>query len=158
MTRSCKWLLLVAVAMPLMGQDPAKVAGSVINHLTGEPVPKVRVSLFSVSEDDSRKQYAAFTSEEGKFSWASVAPGHYIVQVRAPGFVMAPESASNTNLQLSSGGASTDLRFEIEPAGSIAGTVVDNHGDPVTGARVSFEDEGRNETTNDKGEFTFDRL
>ncbi len=71
---------------------------------------------------------------------------------------MAPGSAANTNLQLDSGGAMRNLRFEIEPAGAIAGTVVDSHGAPVVGAIVSFEDEGRNETTNDKGEFRLDRL
>jgi protocatechuate 3,4-dioxygenase beta subunit len=72
---------------------------------------------------------------QGAFAIAELAPGSARLDVRAPGFapvtrtIQVPDSGGRRPFAMP--------RIEMAPEGTIEGDVVDPHGDPVAGARVS---------------------
>jgi protocatechuate 3,4-dioxygenase beta subunit len=78
------------------------------------------------------------TDAEGAFSLADLAPGSARLDVRAPGFapqarvVTIPDSGGRRPFAIP--------RLELVAEGTVEGDVVDEHGDPVAGARVGRDD------------------
>ena len=135
-------MLLLAIAAALLAQsvpaaDPnaASVEGVVVNAVSGEPIPRVHVSLNLYSGNEPRS-YGALTTAEGKFSVTGLPAGHYGIGASRLGFIFDGRRGS---LVLKEGDQKTDLALQLTPSGSIAGTVVDADGQPVEDCGVTAE-------------------
>src|SRR5215475_5639129 len=77
----------MAVCLPAPAQDASdkcKVEGSVLNSLTGQPVRKARLSIVSPGGGEA---VAVSTDSQGKFAFANLAPGAYMLSANHPGFL-----------------------------------------------------------------------
>ena len=102
------------------------IDGSVVNALTGEPIPRARISI-----NTSAASSSAAADSSGKWSLSNVACGTTPVTVTRPGFL---QKASRP-VTLRSGSAVHDVKMELTPQSVFYGKVVDDQGDPVVGAR-----------------------
>jgi hypothetical protein len=155
--RSSCGFLLAAFALAQSQSEPASVEGTVVNVLTGVPVPRARVTL--KGQGRSAKSYGALTSAEGKFSIAEVAPGLYEASAERVGFFIPadPGGRSAVDVVVRPGLTKEDLKLRLAPLGSISGRVVAPDGEPVEGAAVSIETgpvtSTLRDSTDDEGRF-----
>jgi protocatechuate 3,4-dioxygenase beta subunit len=141
-------------------QQPAPVPGQISGHVyradTGEPVPKAVVSLIprfaansggrrGPSPDQSGQPDArsVLTAGDGSFTISDVLPGTYTVRSSHVGFIAQTYGQDRTHgpstVQLGSSQTLDHIDIRMTPAGVIAGTVVDQDGDPLQGMQVSAE-------------------
>jgi len=110
-------------------------SGTVVNALTGEPIPRAMVTL---GRGDAA---GASTDASGNWSITNTICGRFQPTATRPGFV-APNQSLNVAalvarmVQLTSGTPVTNIKIQLMPAGAIAGTVRDSFGDPVEGAQI----------------------
>ncbi len=151
-------------------QKPARVEGTVFS-LNGDPVRKATVRLQGGAAQPGQPAttYVEAADAAGKFIFDNVAPGRYTLMAEKPGFINARYGArSNSNpgsqLVLTEGMEMKDLTLKMTPQGVIAGKVVDQDGDPITGVQIqilrSAYSAGRRQlqpagfaNTNDLGEY-----
>jgi protocatechuate 3,4-dioxygenase beta subunit len=149
-----------------------RIEGTVVRAGTGEPVREFRLSIVKAGYmrgpnyvQDPR--WRDFADAEGKFSVDVVGPGIYQVIATANGMATVRSKPFNTDEN-----AGEVLKLELGGGASLHGKVVDEQGNPVTGARVIpaslaggeapperglfVSEEGAVETTN--GEFTLEHL
>jgi protocatechuate 3,4-dioxygenase beta subunit len=120
------------------------------------------------------KTVSATTDEGGKFRFDQVEPGDYFLSAKRAGYVdgqYKPEGkyAVDGKLRLRAGDSLTDVEFRLVPLGAIGGRVLEEDGDPVSGAivvaqsyyygggrrRLQPADSGQ---TTDRGEFRLGKL
>jgi 5-hydroxyisourate hydrolase-like protein (transthyretin family) len=121
-------------------QPKCSLSGAVVDSATGKPLAKVELRLEPLAGD-----WASTTNsgDNGRFALADLEPGRYhLVAIRSGYLQMAYGShgsaRSGTILKLEAGQDLADLRFELTPAGSIAGTIRDNDGEPIEYADVAL--------------------
>ncbi len=119
-------------------KQQAKLQGQVINQVTGEPVRKANLSLKPESGGTTLK---AASDNEGKFSIENIDPGRYTLGAERQGFVTQNygarrPSGPGTTLELKTSQVLKDLSFKLTPQGVIAGRVVDDDSEPVSGVSV----------------------
>lgn len=148
-------LLLLAVAVltapAAQGQENAAgqsnaagsgyaVRGTVVNGVSGQPVPRALVDL--------NEQYAMLTGGDGQFSFDNLPAGTYMVTVRKPGY----RGFGNNNQEFVLRGAMPvrqrpprrievgpdmpALTFRIDPEATVMGTVTLSTADPADGIQV----------------------
>jgi hypothetical protein len=153
-----RWLTLFPAAAALMAQSapqPASIAGTVTNSVTGEPILRAHVTVRCISADRPQGQqaYGALTNEKGEFSITLPSPQNCWMDAERVGFVSAHNGG---NVQLSSGAHKEGLKLSLTPTGAITGRVVNAAGEPLQGVTVSAEMVGGNSyaaTSDDKGAF-----
>src|SRR5579863_8985790 len=100
-------------SQPPQPQQPTSydcaVDGSVVNSITGEPMPRTRVSLMSPASGGASSTSSADSS--GKWSLSGVACGTAQVFVARPGFLMQ----ARRSLNLVSGSPVHDVKIELIP-------------------------------------------
>ncbi|RME76543.1 MAG: carboxypeptidase regulatory-like domain-containing protein [Planctomycetota bacterium] len=106
----------------------ARVAGLVLEE-RGGPIEGARVRLLV----GSRRRREVRTGVDGGFALDNLAAGRYTVHAYARGFLPARVPGP---VDLSPGGARTDLVLRLRAALAIEGTVRTRDGKPVRGARV----------------------
>ena len=150
-------LLLAAAALfaqtpPPAAEKSASVAGTVVNAITGEPIPRAHVTLMSFGKGE-RHDYGAMTTAEGKFSIPGVPAGSISTTATRLGFVADQTSAAG--VELKAGDHKDDLTLKLTPTGAIAGTVVDADGEPVEHCSVVAESSrgGQPSSTDARGRF-----
>ena len=150
-------LAMLPAAAALLAQtapQPASVAGTVTNSVTGEPILRAHVTFTCTSEDRQQNPpvYGALSNEKGQFAITKMQPGNCSVGVQRPGFA-APRNTGS--IPFSSGMHKEDMKLSLTPAGAIAGRVLDAAGEPVEGASVSAEGPwgGNAAVTGDRGQF-----
>ena len=116
----------------------ATLQGQVLNQVTGEPVRKANLSLKPESGGTTLK---GVTDNEGKFSIENIDPGRYTLSADRQGFVTQSYGASRpsgpgTPLELKTSQALKGLSFKLTPQGVIAGRVIDDDAEPVSGISV----------------------
>jgi len=119
-------------------KSQAKLQGQVINQVTGEPVRKANLGLKPESGGATLK---AATDNEGKFSIENIDPGRYTLGADRQGFVTQNygarrPSGPGTTLELKTSQVLKDLSFKLTPQGVIAGRVIDDDVEPVSGVSV----------------------
>jgi hypothetical protein len=146
----CATLMLTAQTPPTPSAAPlgqtsdekakqqAKLQGQVLNQVTGEPVRKANVSL---KPEGGGTNLKAVTDNEGKFAIENIDPGRYILAGERQGFVTQNYGASRptgpgTTLELKATQSIKDLAFKLTPQGVVAGRVLDDEGEPVSGVSV----------------------
>jgi hypothetical protein len=116
----------------------ATLQGQVLNQVTGEPVRKANVSLKPESGGTTLK---AVSDNEGKFSIENIDAGRYTLGADRQGFVTQNygarrPSGPGTTLELKTSQVFKDLSFKLTPQGVIAGRVIDDDAEPVSGVSV----------------------
>jgi len=137
-TRLASCLLLIAAACP--AADLYRLAGTVINARTNQPVPHAQVYFHKSDAPYPRAPFISGT--DGKFSF-DVPEGAYVLQAGTRELIESYGEQGQQN-GFSSGvvvGPSQDtsnLVFRWYPPAAIAGRVVDESGEPVEGALVQL--------------------
>ncbi|HEX6466570.1 MAG TPA: carboxypeptidase-like regulatory domain-containing protein [Terriglobales bacterium] len=105
--------------------------GTVINSVTGEPVPHALVQLFS------SPQRAMLTGADGSFQFDGVPGGQISVSARKPGFFRDEEVGRRTFYQaFQFGPDSGPITLRLNPEGVVIGRVEDENGESIEGAAV----------------------
>ena len=110
------------------------VSGTVVNAITGEPIPRAMVSLGGYDNTGSA------TDATGHWSISNTScTSNRPVSATRIGFInsnMARASGRPTTVNLVSGSPVTGVKVSLTPESSIAGKVQDPNGDPIESARV----------------------
>jgi len=168
----CVLTLLLANA----GAQPApaplyRIAGTVVNAVTGEPVQRVTVAALSTS--DHRTVASVVTGSDGRFALESLAAAKYDLAAYKRGFLLSlfdEHEEYNSAIVTGEGQQTEDLVFRITPVASLHGAVSADGGDPVENAKVLLflKPRGHNPsaritqkaetTTDDTGTYDFGEL
>lgn len=100
------------------------LAGRVVNALTGESIPRVKVSL---------AQRATLTAADGAFQFANVPAGQYAAGAEKPGYFAAnalPQSNHMPDI-FTVGPQMPPLILKLVPAAVITGSIRDQAGEPL---------------------------
>ena len=130
-----------AQSSPITSVAPGsfKVAGTVVNGLTGATLAQARVAL---ADTRTRRQVGTVvTSEDGHFEFASLPAGKYGLIGTKPGFLTQfYEQHEQFNTAIVTGPElKTDaLLLRLTPMAIISGHVADEHGEAVRKATVSL--------------------
>src|ERR1700730_1565004 len=147
-----------------------KVAGTVVNSVTGSALAQARVALVDTK---SRKNFTRLiTSEDGHFEFPSIPAGKYSLQAARRGFIPGSyEQHEQFSTAIVTGPElETDsLLLRLTPMALISGHITNNFGEPVHRAQVTLFQEdlrgGMNRTTatfstntDDRGYYDFSLL
>jgi protocatechuate 3,4-dioxygenase beta subunit len=147
-----------------------KIAGTVVNAMTGAPLSQARISIADTK--DRAKVTSMITSESGHFEFLQLKPGKYSLQGAKRGFLSAAyEQHEQFSTAIVTGAefATENLVLRLTPMAIISGHVFDEFGDPVRNAQVALYFENHNggitrivrsfnSTTDDRGFFDFNLL
>ena len=161
--RLCCGLLLAVACMPSMTQTgpstPAatrlastasgyRIAGTVVNSATGEPVRGATVA--ALSEADSHTIASKETGDDGHFALSGLAAAKYQLTASRRGFRTAfydEHEEFSTAIVTGPGLDTGPLTFRLPPGALVHGVVTGDGGDPVEGARVMlFRNPGAHKT------------
>jgi Carboxypeptidase regulatory-like domain len=136
-------VVLFALAAPTQAPSPAaSLEGTVFNKLTGAPVKSAHVMYIKVGSGAGENAQPISTDTD--------AGGHYIIQLEAgtyrlwverPGYARqtygsrSPEGQGSV-ISVAAGAQFHDLDMRMVPLGAIAGSVLDEDGDPVQGVGI----------------------
>jgi hypothetical protein len=148
-----------------------RIAGTVVNSATGEPVRRATVSL--LSEEFRNTVALVETDSEGRFALAGLAAAKYPLTVSKRGFLTAfydEHDGFSTAIVTGADQDTSGIVFRLTPGASLHGVVTGDGGDPVEGAEVMLflkprhpgsgaRITGAGETrTDDTGAYEFDGL
>ena len=120
---------------PRPGVPAAALSGMVVDS-NGRAVPTVAVRVIGLSSVQTQ-----LTDEKGRFNFAALVPGEYVVTARKYGYydgAFGKRRAGGDPLPvaLAAGQAFADMKIELFRAAVITGFVLDEASEPVVGARV----------------------
>jgi hypothetical protein len=144
---------LFAQSAPPAAEKSSSVAGTVVNAISGEPIPRAHVTLMSFGKE-GRHDYGAITTAEGRFSITGIPAGSINAWANRLGF--AADQTSAAGAELKAGDHKDDLTLKLTPTGTIAGTVLDADGEPVEHSSVMAESRyggGPSSPTDAQGKF-----
>src|SRR5579859_5756986 len=138
MTRLFSFLLLAALPALLAAQEspissscPCTLRGTVVNSVTGAPVPGALV------QSSSPSQPATLTDSEGSFHFDGLPTGTFSVSATKPGFLpQNPFLRQSTSLQVAPDAPAAVIR--ITPGGVITGRVLDDRGEPLENFNIQL--------------------
>jgi hypothetical protein len=132
---------LVATAQTKSTKPPAEglyqIAGTVVNALTGAPVPRAVVEVLSV--EDSHTIASATSDAEGRFALEGLGPAKYQLAASKRGYRTAfydEHEGFNTAIVTGAGQDTGHLIFRLSLGAVLQGVVTDDGGDPAENARV----------------------
>ena len=144
--------------------QPALVSGRVLDADTGRPIAGALVTAYGAAAGASRA--VVLTSGSGEFVIRGLRPGKLVLIARKSGYVDASQGQSRAAgfappILVVAGKRYLDTEIRMWRHGVIAGTVIDEAGDPVIGARVraylAVRAGGRTGYTENGGSTTDDR-
>jgi protocatechuate 3,4-dioxygenase beta subunit len=140
-------LILIAPATLAQVSDPAYaiIEGQVVSATTGQPLRKARVELFHRGATPIDMDVMSGMSDDGgRFKLDNLAPGKYGLSGTRTGYVSESRfNTRNQTIQLGPGQRVSDILIKLTPQGIIAGSVLDEDGDPIpTMAVVLYRDRG----------------
>ena len=183
-----KPFLILLISLMVQGQPapPTLISGRVA-RVGGDPLKKAVVTLRALGAQNNppaanlnavfqqgqvrqqNRNQTVSTGDDGTFAFNNVAPGQYRVSVERDGYITQEYgqrsfNGTGTILTVSAGQRLTTVDFQLSPAGTIAGRILDEDGEPVTGIQVqalSYQYRGgartlapsRQVQTNDLGEY-----
>jgi hypothetical protein len=147
-----------------------KIAGVVVNGVTGAPLAEARISLVDTKTRKSAAQQK--TLEGGRFEFGGLAAGKFSLEGSKHGYISASyDQHEQYSTAIVTGPAlkTDELVLRLNPVAMISGHVHDESGEPVRSARVTLfrEDHGGgmsrvnrllNATSDDLGYFDFSSL
>lgn len=123
-------------------QPPAglRIGGTVVNSLTGQPVPSATVAIAPVSQGEERSVSSSVsTGPDGHFLFAGLKRGKYSLMATARGFsVQSFEHHGNyaTAIAVATDLDTEHLVFRLEPDAAVEGDITDDNNDPIQYATV----------------------
>lgn len=113
--------------------------GRVIDGATGEPLRGARMTVtWQALEGSGSARFSTRSDAQGAFAFERLPDGVYFVQVQRQGHFELPGAFQSQRQVTLRGGASIDLGdMRLMRGGILTGRVVDQHGEPVVGARVT---------------------
>jgi len=114
-----------------------RIAGTVVNALTGEPVRGAAVAALTV--EDSRAVASTETSDDGRFAMDGLAPGKYQLAASKRGYCTGlydQHDYYNTAIVTGEGQQTDKLVFRLTPGAVLSGVVTEDGGDAAEGASV----------------------
>lgn len=114
-----------------------RIAGTLINSATGEPVARATVSLLSIA--DSRTIQATLTGDDGHFVFSGLTAAKLQLSASRRGYSTSSYNQHDdyfSAIVTGEGQQTESLVFRISPAAVLHGTVTDENGDPVESANV----------------------
>jgi hypothetical protein len=147
-----------------------KIAGTIVNSLTGTPLGKARVSLFDTR--NPANVVWMITSEDGRFAFDSLRAAKFSLQGAKRGFISAAyeqHEQFSTAIVTGAGLSTENLVLRLTPLALLGGKVIDESDDPVRNARLMLYVENhragmnritpaRNASTDDQGSYEFAAL
>ena len=117
---------------------PCALSGSVVDAVSGQPVPHALVKLTAPSPR------AALTDSEGKFQFEDLPAGSVILEAEKPGFLTQDPVArwypGSAQIQLAPD--STPALLKLIPEGVISGQVTGENGEPLEGFTIGVFNRG----------------
>ena len=142
-------MLLIGL-LGLAGQARAtgyRIAGTVVNALTGEPVRGAAVAALTV--EDSRSVASTETGENGRFAMDGLPAAKYQLTASRRGYCTGfydQHDYYNTAIVTGEGQQTDNLVFRLTPGAVLSGVVTEDGGDAAEGATVMlFEKPHRHE-------------
>jgi carboxypeptidase family protein len=136
-----------AQVIPTSGTPPGPrtgmIVGQVVDATTGAPVPEaiVQLSMPMYSLNPAAPRGRVMADAEGRFFFTDLAAGEYYVGATKDGYASGSygqrqAGESGLRLALTEGERRTDIKLRVWKYAVIAGTVVDEAGEPVVGVAV----------------------
>jgi hypothetical protein len=153
-------LAIAVVCTPVIAQNkPAtasnagsyRIAGTVVNVTTGEPIQRAVVS--ALGQDDNHSIASVVSDAQGHFALEGLAAAKYPLSASKRGFRTAlydDHEGYNTAIVTGSDQDTTHLIFFLVPGAVLHGVVSGDGGDPVEGARVMLFEKPRHPTQGDR--------
>ena len=115
-------MVRLVCALMLLGASAVAqaVEGSVINSVTGNGIPAMRVEIRPAA---GKTGYSTTTDAQGHFLVEGVQAGTYAASVSSPDYSL---SGAPSLFQVSAGGTPAKLELRMVPLSRISGRVVDN--------------------------------
>lgn len=140
----CTFVWCVALAWPAQASarqaaSGFTLSGTVVDRASGNPVKKAAVLIVATPQADRSEGY--LTGADGRFLFEHLPAGKYNLSARARGYrqqAFRDNDNYSTGIAVGPGLDSTHILFPLVAAGSISGTVIDEEGDPVQSAQISF--------------------
>lgn len=117
--------------------DRCRLAGQVVSAATNQPLRKVSLLLRA---EGGRSSYGSTTDAAGRFAFEDVEPGTYRLIAERTGYLRqqyGARSRAGAPLALAPGQEINDLVFKLTPQSVITGKILDEDGEPITGAAVT---------------------
>lgn len=148
----------------------ATLSGKAIDASSGKPLKKVWI-VVRKQGDGRQVPLGTVTDAQGVFTIRDVDPTRYFITASKTGYVTqqygqasGPRGGRGTPLDVAPGAEIKDITFKMQPGGVIAGRVVDEDGEPVSGVQIMsmryvyMDGERRlapsgNARTDDRGEY-----
>jgi uncharacterized surface anchored protein len=130
-------LLIATPAGPASSAQGYRVAGTVVNATTGEPVRGAAVALLTV--EDSHVVASTESGDDGRFQMEGLSAAKYQLSASKRGYSTGFYNQHweyNSAVVTGPGQDTGKLVFKLSPAGVIYGVVTGDGGDPVEGASV----------------------
>jgi protocatechuate 3,4-dioxygenase beta subunit len=128
--------LLVAIILTSFAQDAPQIQGRVVDDRDA-PVAGAVVYLIGGPPPGT---HTAITTDEGRFAWTGVAPATYSMSVTKPGYPAIRYGQSRPNgpglpIEIVAG-RPVNLDVRLPRGAVIAGRVLDDAGEPVSGRAI----------------------
>ena len=163
----------LAQAAPAVAPVTAyRIAGTVVNAVTEEPVRRATVAV--LSETNREVIESVVTDNEGRFSLEGLAAGKYPLTASKrgvlTGFFEEHDGGYNSAIVTGEGQETGNLLFRLNPGARLHGVVLGDGDDPVEGASVMLFlkphghnpgvriTQASNATTDDAGNYEFNDL
>jgi hypothetical protein len=130
------------VPVPQQGGEQAqgyRIAGTVVNAITGAPLARTRVSIADTRARMQRIEME--TSEDGHFEFAHLLAGKYSLQGSRQGYITSffeQHEQYSTAIVTGTEFATDKLVLRLTPMATISGHVLDEFGEPVRSAHVQL--------------------
>jgi len=144
-----------------------RIAGTVVNAVSGSPLAQTRVSIQDARNPQNTQW--TITSDDGRFEFGQLPPGKYGVQGAKRGFIAAgyeQHEQFSTAIVTGVGFDTEHLVLRLAPVATLSGKVLNEAGEPEPGAIVSLYVKDRSsgvdriqhiqeEGTDDQGTYEF---
>jgi 5-hydroxyisourate hydrolase-like protein (transthyretin family) len=128
---------------PVIEEHSYRITGAVVDAMSGQPLSGAQVSTSAQGIRDSNQ--SVVTSQDGRFVFENLAPGHYPLFVRRKGYLeqfYKQHEQFSTAIIVGPDLNSENLRFELRPGASVSGQVLDEMNEPVRNAQVQLFQRG----------------
>jgi len=145
---------------PTASQAPVpqgyRIAGLVVNSLTGQPVPSASVAIAPITQGADREiSKSVTTGTDGRFSFVALSRGKYSLMATARGSSLQyfdHHDPFATAIAVGLGLDTDHLVFRLQPDASIEGDITDDNNEPIQNAMVRLPGEYRGRTAEDRSD------
>jgi hypothetical protein len=135
----CMALAFLLIQSAELPPQTASISGIVVEAGTGKPIANATIQAIAKPSAPNLPPmpYTAKSSHDGTFSLTNLKPGDGLLGAMASGYVSAVYVGSGTGRMVWAANQKfTNIRIELMPAGTIAGRIVNQQGEPMANTAV----------------------